>query len=122
MFKRCLNVWKLCIYFILVCLTLSITLPYPFTSHPPHISQQLSIHILISFIFTSYVILLMLYHSLSFPSFLKFHRIVPLLQTCSTSKFVYDHACFLYMFIFWISSMYEGKHVAFLFLSLAYFT
>jgi hypothetical protein len=36
-----------------------------------------------------YAILLMLYHSLS-----KFHRVVLLLQTCSTSEFVHDHACF----------------------------
>jgi hypothetical protein len=37
----------------------------------------------------------------SFPFFLKFHRVVPLLWTCSTSEFVYDHTYFLYiLFIF----------------------
>jgi hypothetical protein len=36
----------------------------------------------------------------SFPSFPEFHRVVPLLETCSTSEFVYDRACFVYMFIF----------------------
>jgi hypothetical protein len=29
---------------------------------------------------------------------------------------------FVYMFIFWFISMYERKHAAFVFLSLAYFT
>jgi hypothetical protein len=39
----------------------------------------------------------------SFPSFPEFHRIVPLLQTCSTYVFIYDHACVCaYMFVFWI--------------------
>jgi hypothetical protein len=38
----------------------------------------------------------------SFPSFSKFHSVVPVLQTCSIYEFAYDHACFLYMFIFWI--------------------
>jgi hypothetical protein len=38
----------------------------------------------------------------SFPSFPKFHTVVPLLQTCSTSEFVNDHVCFVCMFIFWI--------------------
>jgi hypothetical protein len=36
----------------------------------------------------------------SFPSYPEFHRIVPLLQTWSTSEFVYDHASFVYMFMF----------------------
>jgi hypothetical protein len=30
----------------------------------------------------------------SFPFFPEFHRVVPLLQICSISEFVYDHACF----------------------------
>jgi hypothetical protein len=38
----------------------------------------------------------------SFPSLPKFHRIVPLSQICSTYEFVYDHVCFVYIFIFWI--------------------
>jgi hypothetical protein len=37
----------------------------------------------------------------SFTSFPELHRAVPLLQTCSTSEFLYNHACFfLCMFIF----------------------
>jgi hypothetical protein len=48
------------------------------------------------------VILLMLYYSLLFPSFPKFHRVVPLLQTCSTSEFVYDHTCFCVYVYLWI--------------------
>jgi hypothetical protein len=38
----------------------------------------------------------------SFPSFLEFHRVVPLLQTCSTLEFVYDHACFCEYVYLWI--------------------
>jgi hypothetical protein len=47
------------------------------------------------------VILLMLSFS-SFPSFPKFHRVAPLLKTCSTSMFVYDHAYFLVYVYLWI--------------------
>jgi hypothetical protein len=46
------------------------------------------------------VILPMLY-LFSFPSFPKFHRVVPLLQTCSTSEFVYDHAWFCVYVYLW---------------------
>jgi hypothetical protein len=35
----------------------------------------------------------------SFPSFPKFHRVVPLLQTCSTTEFVYYHARF-YIYVY----------------------
>jgi hypothetical protein len=66
--------------------------------------------------------LLMLYHSFSFPSFPGFHRVI-LLQTCSTYQFVYEHACFyIYVYLLDLSSTYERKHVAFVFLNLAYFT
>jgi hypothetical protein len=50
----------------------------------------------------SYAILLMLCHSLFLSSFPKFHRVVPLLQTCSTSEFVYDHVCFCIYVYLWI--------------------
>jgi hypothetical protein len=33
-------------------------------------------------------------HFISFSSFHEFHWIIPLLQTCSTCKFMYDHVCF----------------------------
>jgi hypothetical protein len=39
---------------------------------------------------------------LSFPSSPKFNSVVPLLQTCSTCRWIYDHDCFVYTFIFWI--------------------
>jgi hypothetical protein len=73
------------------------TLPYSFTSQP-----HFSTNILISSTFTSYG---MLYYWCSiilipFPSFPEFHRVVPLLQICSIFEFVYDHAYFVYMFIF----------------------
>jgi hypothetical protein len=38
----------------------------------------------------------------SFPSFPWFHRVVPLLQTCSTSEFVYDYAWFYVYVYLWI--------------------
>jgi hypothetical protein len=38
----------------------------------------------------------------SFPSFPEFHRVVPLLQTCSNSEFVYNHACFCVYVYLWI--------------------
>jgi hypothetical protein len=99
------------LYFTLVHSTPSITLPYYFTSHPPF-----SINILISFTFTSYV---MLYYwcsilLFSFPSFLTFHRVVPLLQTCSTSEFVYDRACFCIYFYLWIYLPHMRENIQFL--------
>jgi hypothetical protein len=57
----------------------------------------------------------------SFPSFPEFHRAVPLLQTCSTYKFVYDRACFcMCVYLLDLSSTYERKHTPFVFLNLAY--
>jgi hypothetical protein len=38
----------------------------------------------------------------SFLSFPEFHRVVPLLQMCSTIEFVYDHACFCIYVFLWI--------------------
>jgi hypothetical protein len=68
------------------------------------------------------MILMIFYVPFSFPSFSEFHRAVPLLQSCSTSEFVYDHACFYICLSLDPSSTYERNHVAFVFLSLAYFT
>jgi hypothetical protein len=65
----------------------------------PHFSTAFNTHPYIH-TFTSYAILLMRYHSLLLSLFPKIHRVVPLLQTCSTSEFVYDHAWLLHMFIF----------------------
>jgi hypothetical protein len=58
----------------------------------------------------------------SFPSFPEFHRVVPLLQTCSTYEFVYDNACLVYMFIFWIYLPHMRENVVCVFLRLDYFT
>jgi hypothetical protein len=42
---------------------------------------------------------LILFSCLSFP---EFHWVVPLLQTCSTTEFVCDHACFCVYVYLWI--------------------
>jgi hypothetical protein len=92
---------------------------------PPSIFQQLSVHILVSSTFTDVMFydITDVLSFFSFPSFPQFHRVVPLLQTCSTSEFVYNHVCFyVYICLLDLSSMYERKHVAFVFLSLASFT
>jgi hypothetical protein len=60
-----------------------------FSTHP----YVLYLHIL------CYAILIMLSHFLFLSFFPQFHREVPLLQTCYTSEFLYDHACFcIYVF------------------------
>jgi hypothetical protein len=74
------------------------------TSLPPiSIFQQLSIHMLISSMFTSMVchITYALTFFFSFP-LSEFHRVISLLQTCSPSEFVHDHARFCIHFTFWI--------------------
>jgi hypothetical protein len=57
----------------------------------------------------------------SFPSFPMSHRVVLLLQSCSTSEFVYSHVCFVYVFIFWIYLLHMRENM-WPFLSLAYLT
>jgi hypothetical protein len=48
---------------------------------------------------------------LSFLSFPKFHRVVPLSQEWSTYEFVYDQVCFcVYVYLLDLPFMYEGKH------------
>jgi hypothetical protein len=90
-------------------LSLSLT-PLP----PIPLFQQLSIPTLISSTFTD----VMFYNivdalSFSFLSFPEKHRVVSLLQTCSTFEFVYDHACFcVYVFLLDLYSMYDTKYVA----------
>jgi hypothetical protein len=93
--------------------------PLPFMSHPP-IFQQLSVHILISFTtVTFYDTVDTLAFSFPFP---EFHRVVPLLQSCSASEFVCDHACSCVCLSLDLSSTYERKHASFVFLILANFT
>jgi hypothetical protein len=71
---------------------------------PSPIFQQLSTHILISSTITSsgmwyYWCSIVLF---SFPSFSEFYWVVPLLQTCSTFVFAYDHACSCVYVYLWI--------------------
>jgi hypothetical protein len=48
----------------------------------------------------------------SFPSFPEFHRVFPLLQTCSTYEFIYDHVCFcVYVYLLDLSSTYKTKKI-----------
>jgi hypothetical protein len=59
------------------------------------------------------------YHSHFLSSFSKSHSRVLLLQTCSTSEFVYDHVWFsVYVYLLDLSSTYERKHVDLIFLNL----
>jgi hypothetical protein len=80
----------------------SLLFSYPFTYHPLFFNSFQYTSLYLSSIFISYVMWCYWYSIIlfSFPFFPKFHTVVPLLQTCSTSEFVYDHACFVYMFFF----------------------
>jgi hypothetical protein len=78
---------------------LSIT-PIPSTFH---FSTAFNTYIYIFYLHRCYV----LYYwcsviLFSLPSFPEFHSIVPLLQTCFMYEFVFDHSCFVHIFIFWI--------------------
>jgi hypothetical protein len=89
--------------------------PLAFISHPPFLN---------SFRYTflaplpsqvlCLIILLMCHHSLFLPLLSEFHRVGPLLQTCSTYEFVYDHACFcVYVYLLDLSSMNREKTCGF---------
>jgi hypothetical protein len=82
--------------------------------------QQLSIHIFISSTFI-YIIIYFLVDALSFtfsfPPSPKFHRVAPLLKTCSTYESVYGVCFCVYVYLLDLSSTYGKKHVAFVFLS-----
>jgi hypothetical protein len=68
---------------------------YHFTSHPTYFNcSTFTSHVL------QYYWCSIIFFSFSFLP--EFHKIVILLQTCSTSEFVCDHAWFLFMFIFWV--------------------
>jgi hypothetical protein len=113
------------------CLTLDVLYfgrfsPFKYSPLPlylPHpVYQQFSIYNLISSNFTSYG---MQYYRCSiilfyFPSFLKFRRVVPLLQSCSTFEFIYNYVClYIYIYIYIhtlilfldLTSMYARKRV-----------
>jgi hypothetical protein len=94
---------------------LPFTIPYPFISHLPF-STAFSTHPYNLYLHRCYVLyywcLMILFF---FPSFPKFHRVVPLLQTCSTFEFINDHAFFVYMLIFWMYLPYMKENIWFLF-------
>jgi hypothetical protein len=93
--KGFLNVSPLWVHFTLVRSTPAMTLPYPFNPYPPF-STVFTIHLYILYFHRCYVLQHYWYSIilLSFPSFPKFHRVVPLLQTCSMYEFVYNHTYF----------------------------
>jgi hypothetical protein len=77
--------------------------PNPMSSQLPFFNsfQYISLYPLPSLM--RFTILLILYYILfSFPWFPKYHRVVPLLQTCSTYEFAYDHVCFCIHVYLWI--------------------
>jgi hypothetical protein len=96
--------------------------PLPLT---PHFLTPFIIHPYILYLHRCYALQyywcsIILFSFLSVP---KFHSLAPLLQTCSIYEFVYECACFyVYVYLLDLSSMYEKKHAAFVFLFLAYFT
>jgi hypothetical protein len=82
----------------LVSTTPSINLPYHFLQF-----SGFSIHIVIFSTCTDVIgINIVDYHSLFLYLLPKFYRAAPLLQTCCTYKFVYDHVCFMCISIFLI--------------------
>jgi hypothetical protein len=86
--------------------------------HPPHFSTAFNTNPYILYLYVVCDITSAL--SFFFSSFPKFHRVVPLLQTCSTSEFVYDHTCFcVYVYLWIYLPCMRKKHAAFVFLSLA---
>jgi hypothetical protein len=54
---------------------------------------------------------LMLYHFLFLSLLPWFHKVVPLLQTCSTSEFEYDHAWFCVHVYLWIYLPYMREKI-----------
>jgi hypothetical protein len=59
----------------------------------------------------------------SFTSSSGIHRVVPLLQTFSSYKFVYDQVwIYINVYLLDLCSTYEKRHAAFVFLNLACFT
>jgi hypothetical protein len=108
--KGCLNACPLWVCFTLLHSTLFIILPYPFTSHPCFLNsfQYTSLYLLPSHLILHDITgVLFLF---SFSSFPEFHRAVPLLQTCSTSEFLYHHACFCAYLYLWIYLPYMREN------------
>jgi hypothetical protein len=90
--------------------------PLPFASHPQYFNRFHRCYVLW---YCWYCII-----PLFFPFFPKFHRVFPLLQTCSTYEFVRDHGffCVCISLSLVLFSIYERKHATFVFLNLGYFT
>jgi hypothetical protein len=120
--KGFLNVSLIWVHFTLVSSIPSVFLPYPFFP-PLYYSTAFNIYHYILCLSRCYVFwYYLLSHSISFPFSPELLRVL-LLQTCTTYKFEYDHAWFcVYVYLLDLSSTYERKHVAFVFLNLAYFT
>jgi hypothetical protein len=85
---RCALLWPVQSIRILSLRTLP---PLSFFSSFQYTSLFLYLHIL------CFTILLMFYYFL----FLSLFPQIKLLQKCSTTAFVYDHVCFVYILIFW---------------------
>jgi hypothetical protein len=78
--------------------------PLALPSHPPFFNsfQYISLYPLPSYCQCSIIFF-------SFLSFPEFHRVVPLLQTCSTYTLVYDHVCpCVYLYLLDLPHMSEN--------------
>jgi hypothetical protein len=118
--KGFLNISPLWVYFILSSQPLQLL---SFTPLPPitHCSTAFNRYPYILYL-SRCCVLWYCWHSIipfSFLSFPQFHNVVILLQTCSTYIFVYDHVSFhVHVYSLDLSSAYERKHAAFIFLNL----
>jgi hypothetical protein len=120
MFKRCLSVYPLWVYFTLIRSTPSITLPYLFTSHPPFVNifqctyiYPLPLRMLCS------MVLRMFCHSLFlslFPQVLYSSSTVTNLFFIGVCMWLCLFLCNVYCLD--LSSTYGRKHATFVFLSL----
>jgi hypothetical protein len=99
------------VFFNLVDSPISITLIYPFILHSPF-CNSFNTHAYFLNLHRSYVLW---YFQCSitpfpYPSFSLSHRVVPFLQTCSISGFIYDQAYFCgCVYLLDLFSMYEQK-------------
>jgi hypothetical protein len=78
--------------------------PLPFYLHPPHFSTAFNTCPYILYLHRYYILsyywcAIILFSFLSFP---EFHRVAPLLQTCSTYEFVCDHVWFCVYVYLWL--------------------
>jgi hypothetical protein len=76
--------------------------PFKYSPPPYPVFQVSNTHPHILYLYILWYVILLIIILFSFLSFPGFNRVVPLLQTCSTFEFVYDHACFCVFVYFWI--------------------